>query len=199
MWALQAVPATTGGRLRGVSCTSASACTAIGYHGTSALADRWNGSTWKTQSVPKPTGAKSIQLNGVNCTSGSACTAVGSGIYPASPYNAEETLAERWNGTAWKIQSTPNPGTGIPGALLSAISCTSASACTTVGSDQENLGDALAEQWNGTSWQIQSTPNPNAFNELLGVSCPTSTCMAVGDDSGDSGSSPTLTLAMQGT
>jgi hypothetical protein len=33
----------------------------------------------------------------------------------------------------------------------------------------------------------------------LGVSCPTAACMAVGDDSGDSGSSPILTLAMQRT
>jgi hypothetical protein len=40
-------------------------------------------------------------------------------------------LALRWNGTAWVLQRTP--GTG---GILSAVSCTSARACSAVGSRQ---------------------------------------------------------------
>jgi hypothetical protein len=204
-WALQSVPATTSGRLRGVSCTKASACTAVGFAGSNGLADRWNGTAWKTQVVPKQTGAKSIQLNGVNCTSGTVCTAARSGTYPASPVNVVKTLAERWNGTAWKNQSipTPSPSGDIGTDVLTGISCTSASACTAVGYYENNqvLEDTLAEAWNGTAWTIQSTPNSNADNSLLGVSCATTTaiCEAVGESDGDGGFSSGGNLAMQRT
>jgi hypothetical protein len=195
-WSFQN-PTVSGGRLLGISCTSASACTAVGYAGSNALALRWNGSTWKTQAVPKPTGAKSIQLNAVKCTSGTVCTAVGF----SSPGTGNNPLAERWNGTSWKVQPTPEPPGGPGEYTLAGVSCTSASACTAVG-DYGNglvLDNTLAEYWNGTAWKVQSTPNVDAFNVLSGVSCPTATCMAVGNDSGDSGSSPILTLAMQRT
>ena len=199
-WTLQPIPATSGGRLRGVSCTSASACTAVGFVGTNALADRWNGSSWKAQTVPKPTGAKEIQLNDIKCTSGTICTAVGF----SSPGTGENTLAERWNGTSWKVQSTPEPSGGPGSYTLTGVSCTSASACTAIG-DYGNtlvLENTLAEVWNGTAWKVQSTPNAEigGFNELLGVSCATgSTCTAVGDSQGDSGSAPVRTVAMQKT
>ena len=203
-WALQSVPATTGGHLRGVSCTSASACTAVGYAGNNGLADRWNGTAWKTQTVPKPTGAKSIQLNGIKCTSSTVCTAAGSGVYPASPFNVTKTLAERWNGTAWKSQAIPTPSPSGAGGVdvLTAISCTSASACTAVGDYANNqvLEDTLAESWNGTAWTIQSTLNNNADNSLLGVACATATiCTAVGESDGDGGFSSGGNLAMQRT
>ena len=195
-WSFQD-PTVSGGRLLGISCTSASACTAVGYAGSNALALRWNGSTWKTQAVPRPTGANRIQLNAIRCTSGTLCTAVGF----SSSGTGQNTLAERWNGTSWKVQPTPEPPGGPGLYTLAGVSCTSASACTAVGDYQNSLAvdDTLAEYWNGTAWKVQTTPNPNAINALLGVSCPTAACMAVGDDSGDSGSSPILTLAMQRT
>jgi hypothetical protein len=41
-----------------------------------------------------------------------ACTAVG--VYSKGSDGAQVTLAEAWNGTAWSVQSTPNPkGTTI--------------------------------------------------------------------------------------
>jgi hypothetical protein len=203
-WAIQSVPATTGGRLRGVSCTSASACTAVGFAGSNGLADRWNGTAWKTQAVPKPTGAKSIQLNGVKCTSGTVCTAAGSGTYSASPGNVVKTLAERWSGSAWKNQPIPTPSPSGDGGtdVLTAISCTSSSACTAVGYYENNqvLEDTLAEAWNGTAWTIQSTPNNDADNSLLGVACTTTAiCEAVGESDGDGGFSSGGNLAMQRT
>jgi hypothetical protein len=42
------------------------------------------------------------------------------------------TLAERWNGSSWAIQSTPNP-TGARSNILYGVSCPSTTACTAVG------------------------------------------------------------------
>src|SRR5215472_13462533 len=140
-------------QLIGVSCTSASACTAVGISdplsaSATTLAERWNGTRWTIQATPNPRQGGG-GLGGVSCTSASACTAVGA----ANPFGASATtLAERWNGTRWSIQSTRNPPQG--GGALNGVSCTSASACTAVGAANPFGPSAttLAERWNGTRW-----------------------------------------------
>jgi hypothetical protein len=191
-WTIQTPPnPSAGGDLEGVSCSSASACTAVGSTGfTSTLAEQWNGTAWTIQTTPNPPGMQAGGLDGVSCTSASACTAVGWYQTSSGP---EFTLAEQWNGTAWTIQTTPKPS-GSTDTELNSVSCTSASACTAVGFYQnplESLEGTLAERWNGTSWTIQSTPNPSgsSLSDLFGVSCTSaSNCTAVG-------SSATSTLA----
>src|SRR6516225_10958446 len=122
------------GQLFGVSCPAANSCVAVGTYVRSsgagvALAERWDGSRWRIQPVPSPPGAAWSALNGVACSSPSACTAVGQAV---SNQGASAPLAERWNGTQWRIQATPNPPVGN-GALFG-VACTSSSACTAVGS-----------------------------------------------------------------
>lgn len=79
----------------------------------------------------------------MSCTSASACTAVGDYSNSAT----RVTLAERWNGTTWSIQHTPNPPQG---GILNGVSCPSASACTAVGgSSNSTTGVTLAEGWSG--------------------------------------------------
>jgi hypothetical protein len=81
----------------------------------------------------------------VSCTSATACTAAG--FY--SNATTTVTLAERWNGTTWSIQTTPNP-TGGSGSTLDGVSCASAKACTAVGGyNNGTTGVTLAERWNG--------------------------------------------------
>jgi hypothetical protein len=188
-WSLQSTPNPTGAKssqLAGVSCTSSTACAAVGRYDNSSsvevtLAERWNGSEWSIQSTPNPTGAKSSWLEDVSCTSSTACTAVGR--YENSS-SVEVTLAERWNGSEWSIQSTPNP-TGAIWSRLADVSCASSTACMAVGSYDDSAGVrvTLAEHWNGTEWSIQTTSNPTGseWNALKGVSCPgVSECAAVG-------------------
>jgi len=190
-WTLQSTPNPSGAAhsfLQDVACTSASACTATGYYATSAgvdqaLAESWNGTTWTLQSTPTPSGATSSALSGVSCTSASACTATG---YYATSAGVYQTLAETWNGTTWTLQSTPTPS-GATSSALSGVSCTSASACTSVGWYGVSPGayETLAETWNGTTWAIQSTPNRTAATSsyLFGVSCTSaSACTATGYD-----------------
>jgi hypothetical protein len=187
-WTIQATPNHSGATtsaLVGASCTSATACTAVGFYVNSAgtdvtLAETWNGTSWMIQATPNPSGATGSLLLGVSCTSATACTAVGEYDNSAGTY---VTLAERWDGTAWKIQPTPNPS-GATVSALTGVSCTSATGCTAVGYDFNNVCTqcTLAEHWNGTSWAIQPSPSIGLTNSVLqSVSCTsTAACMAVG-------------------
>jgi hypothetical protein len=180
-WHLQPTPnppGAQGSALFGLSCTSSSACTATGNSFNSSgtpvgvFAERWNGTKWRIQPVPAPSSPGGF-LSGVACTSPFVCTAVGARTDASG--NPVGTLAERWNGTRWRIQRTPNPAAG---AGLSAVSCTSSSACTAVGGSEAGT---LAERWDGTAWRIQPTPKlsgtENFFN---GVACKGHACTAVG-------------------
>jgi hypothetical protein len=117
------------------------------------LAERWDGTRWTIQSTPNLSRIGYTALTAVSCTSAADCTAVGT-------YNLSVGIAEHWNGTRWTIQRLPTPP-GTPGEapLVNpvSISCASATACMTVG-NTENM--TLAEQWNGSRWIIEPTPNP---------------------------------------
>ena len=199
-WSVQSTPNPTGAtqsEFRGMSCSSSTACTAVGWYksgsGYAALAERWNGTEWSIQSVAKPTGATYSWFGGVSCSLSTACTAVGEYINSSG---ADVTLAERWNGTEWAVQSTPNPS-GATTNVLVGISCSSSTACIAVGYDKNSSGTyvTLAERWNGTEWLLQLTPNPTGAteSELSGVSCSSSIlCTAVGYDKNSSGTPVTL-------
>jgi hypothetical protein len=71
------------------------------------------------------------------------------------------------------------------------------SGCTATGYYEKTSGshDTLAEQWNGKSWTIQSTPNPTGAGGsfLYGISCSSaSACTAIG---GSTGTGPGVPLA----
>jgi hypothetical protein len=184
MWSVEPVPAPAGNglssRLTSVSCTSPTACTAVGAsaspHGTTPLVERWNGIRW---SIERANGGTLIS---VSCTSGAACTAVGRA--------ANETLGEGWNGGRWSIQPNPHPRSfGGPGGdnELGSVSCVSRDACMAVGDSSWGSGVnsvriTLAEQWNGSHWSVQPTPNPIQLDEFDSVSCSSiRSCIAVGD------------------
>ena len=98
--------------LNSVSCTASDDCVAVGsYYRTRPgnrlpLAEHWSGTRWTILPTRAPTGTDTSWLSGVSCSSASACTAVGGSVTrnAAAPY---ATLAERWDGTRWRIQPTP--------------------------------------------------------------------------------------------
>jgi len=181
------------GGLDAVSCTSGSACEAVGkfFDGSAGglFAERWDGSSWSLESMPDPAPPASISqpgtfINGLSlsCSSGSFCTAVG-GYYLNS--GGGQSFAERWDGSSWSLEASLE----IAGAFdtqLMGVSCTSPSACSAVGdynpSSSRPLQRTLAERWNGTSWSVERIPNASGgSNELFGVSCISSrACVAVG-------------------
>lgn len=101
-WAIHSSPTPVGAifpALFGVSCPSATACTAVGYYQNSAgvtvtLAEHWNGSTWVRQGTKNPSSGSVISgLDGVSCHYEIGCTAVG--LYGDG--TNEYTLAERYS------------------------------------------------------------------------------------------------------
>jgi hypothetical protein len=170
--------------LYAVSCASPSSC--IGVGAPNGLAEKWNGASWTIQPTPQFTHpTEEAILYGVSCASSTACTAVGTTGSPSAPFQV--SLAMRWNGSAWQVQSTPNRTSPVGGTYLRAVSCASRTACTAVGFvGNEELAEAnvpLAMSWNGARWTIQSTPVPAGTNNtnLNGVSCVSAAaCMAVG-------------------
>jgi hypothetical protein len=214
-WRIQAAPSPAGASgtgLAAVSCSSARACTAAGSYNTSAgtslmLAEAWDGTSWRIQATPSPAGAIASFFLAVSCSSPGACTAVGSyaaGARTASGTGAGKPLAERWDGTSWRVQAVPSPA-GSSGAGFAAVSCTAAAACTAAGSSAapSGFGVTLAQAWDGTGWRIQATPSPAgaaADNGLRAVSCSSAReCTAVGFSSGRTGVRLTLAERWNGT
>src|SRR5205807_6455954 len=70
-------------------------------------------------------------LYGVTCVSASDCWAVGFSQSLVGTSNINQTLIERWDGTAWAIVSSPN--TAALSNYLDGVTCVSASDCWTVG------------------------------------------------------------------
>jgi hypothetical protein len=192
-WTIEPTPDPSGAFvnvLNGVSCASAKACTAVGYHSSlgfsgEPLAEAWNGKTWIVEATPGAAIGRFVDttLNAVSCSTPLACTAVGS-YYDSS--GIQRTLAERWNGKVWVTETTSNPLRSF-GDVLDGVSCTSARSCTAIGSydDRSDDGKTLAERWNGSRWTIEPTPNPASAPQtiltLSGVSCASArACMAVG-------------------
>jgi hypothetical protein len=193
------------GALNAVSCSSPVACTAVGrYYGSypprnSLLADTWDGRKWRLSLPPLPSdtepeekgGFPRVAFDGVSCTAESACTAVG---YFTSKQGLIGTLIERWDGSRWSIQPTPDQS-----GALQAVSCTSPSACVAVGAsdidDQGNIsnqGHAIADVWDGKTWTMQ-LPVGTIASGLQGISCTSATaCTAVGFFEGGPEASRTL-------
>jgi hypothetical protein len=75
--------------LGGLSCTSPSDCTAVGFYVDRTgefrtLAEHWNGGAWTIQPTPTPPGAVFVSLGGVSCVPRAGCTAVGNVILASS-------------------------------------------------------------------------------------------------------------------
>ena len=190
------------GGLQAVSCTSRGACMAVGrFFGASdgLFGERWDGSHWLVERMPDPVPAMMISaqgapyIGGLSCSSSRACTVVGS--YDLNHSGVGQTFAERWDGSSWSVESTPDVEGAFVTELLG-VSCASAHACIAVGeSDRTSApggGRTLAERWNGTTWSIEKTPDASGgANELVGVSCTSSlACTAVGSIQSSSGFNP---------
>jgi hypothetical protein len=171
-----------------VSCAAPGSCMAVGV--TSAgqpESGQWDGTSWKLEPMPRPRHpAQSITLAAVSCAGPSFCLAVGDysygvGAMPSST-SRDKTLAERWNGSSWRVIGSVNVASWNQ---LSAVSCTSPRACTAAGSASQQF--ALAERWDGSAWKTQHVPdlNPTGYTRLTAVSCSTgSACMAAGTYNG---------------
>ena len=160
-------PAGPNAGFNGVSCTSASACTAVGnWTVAKTLAERWNGRTWHVQATPNPGGGQEIFFAAVACPARTVCTAVGLNLTGFGPF----TLAERWSGGKWRIQPTPVLAAydiGFPG-----VACPTVSACYAVASYTNNGPSlTLVEQWNSTGTSTQAATGRPVVPGALSAAC----------------------------
>src|SRR5207302_4534360 len=120
-WKLQRTPVAAGDQafFSAVSCTSASACTAVGTDGTRAalfpLAQGWNGRRWSSQ----PARISGDDFTSISCTAPRACTAVGDASGGA------QTLTAAWDGSRWSVQPSPQAAGNRTNHTLFDVSCTS--------------------------------------------------------------------------
>ena len=187
-WTASAVAVPTDyyfGQLSSVSCSGVSTCVAVGsYFSVSytsqPLVEAWDGASWTVTVLSNAPEAGSA-LTSVSCATTTTCVAVGSDY--GSNSGTSGPLVELWNGTTWSAQSAAGGGRG---AVLSGISCTSATTCTATGfASVYGFPNQvpLAETWDGSTWIEQPMPKlPNAAaGSLLSVSCVTaSACATVG-------------------
>lgn len=192
-WSLKATPngpgTNTDSLLAAVSCSAASACTAVGSYTQRtqvnlALVARWSGSAWSAQSTRSPSGAAPSQLSGVACPGTNFCLAVGDSMTLQA--GTSYPLAETWNGASWTLRS-PTPPPGVDEARLTADTCLSATSCLAVGwyyDPHASTTLALAYVWNGKTWTLHlpAVPTGGYAAYLAAVTCVSaSVCKAVGN------------------
>jgi hypothetical protein len=180
--AVQPAGSRSAAELAGVSCPASSWCMAVGSYTTAAgaqhaLAQTWNGSSWK---VLKPPGTA---LTGVSCTATWFCLATGG-----------PTRAERWNGTTWRqIPGPQDPVNAGIQNLAGEITCGSRTMCMVINGTAHGNSANAAETWNGHRWRTwRQDTNLCALSDmtgspcaLSGISCGTATsCVAVGTYTG---------------
>jgi hypothetical protein len=194
--------------LTGISCTSTTACSAVGQFVTwkqlsIVLVERWDGLRWRRERVATPPGYHEGMLNDIACTSEKSCTAVGE--TDTNP-NVTYSLVEHWNGKTWSLQ----PLVSSPMSDLSGVACPTEHACIAVGTGLLDTGgvvcnQAIATSWNGRAWSTQVLYQPTldqctfSFPGLRDVSCPSpGLCTAVGCVGGDSSPDEPLAFGLHG-
>ena len=128
-----------------------------------ALVEVWNGRRWSIANTPQPGSLRDLMF-GASALSRSDVWVVGD---QESGNGIFETLAEHWNGHAWSVVRTPNPGSA--GNHLYAVDAVSADDVWAVG---QQLGaqapdQGLVEHWNGHRWSVVSLPASHSASVLL--------------------------------
>ena len=189
--------------LTSVSCSSASACTAVGAFGApqenplplGGLIASWNGRRWTRIVASAPPG-KQIVLTSISCTKVGACTAGGS-YWLRSATTATAPLVESRSrpGGRWSFRKLPAPFPTSTAALrkgrdfelvTTSVSCASPAACTLIGFYRhENVGRTtfpqFSEVWNGSRWRLVAMPDPEQMTTPQSISCwAPQQCLALG-------------------
>jgi hypothetical protein len=197
-WARQST-ASTQAVLTGVSCSSRSACMAVGHLGEQSdsqatLSLVWNGVDWTSRIVPAPTAPAT--LTAVSCPNASFCLAVGDQPNGDDDFGLVDNsaFADLWNGNDWSLDSGGSLSAGEAGELV-AVSCPSDVSCEAVGTAPAGEAGSpgppvmtytpTASAWNGSSWtrQFPAPPTTSAIarHAFTAVSCAAvSRCTAVG-------------------
>jgi hypothetical protein len=165
--------------LNSVTAISPTDAWAVGwYSATSGQSQpfvlHWNGTSWQQVTVPAPGGTTGRNdLTSVSADSSSDVWATG---YSATTTGATgQSYVLHWNGTTWEQVTSPDPGGSTGLSFLVSVHAISASDAWAVGYYSTTSGgqQSFTAQWNGTSWQQVTSPDPGGstgLTDLVGVS-----------------------------
>jgi hypothetical protein len=158
-----------GGFLSGVTTVSSNNAWAVGtaINSSTSLVEHWDGTSWSIVSSSAFTGGGGGAA--VSADSSNDVWAVGG----ATTLN--------WNGTSWiRVSAVGTVG-------LNAVTAISPTNVWAVGIQSHRHGIPVIEHWDGTSWSIVSSPNPNpnVTSSLSGVATISANDIwAAGNDAG---------------
>src|SRR5205823_12799094 len=123
------------------------------------------GPSWGMLTGPSP-GSADNALNGVAAVSANDIWAVG---YYSNTAGIAQTLIEHWDGAAWSVVPSPNPGNGSN--YLQAVSAAASNNAWAVGYYVNGAAyRTLILRWNGASWTQAASQSPGSVeNYLYGV------------------------------
>lgn len=170
-------PSTDNNILASVAAISPGNIWAVGYYQDAngfdeTLTEHWNGGYWAVVSSPNvQTDIDYNYLAGVaRIPSSSHLWTVGYSQPEMCPCN-EQTLVEEWSGGMWNIVASSN--SSAPNNILEGVAALGAKNAWAVGSTADSNfqnEQTLIEQWDGTSWNVVSSPNvASQSNYLYGV------------------------------
>src|SRR5204863_434264 len=153
--------------LLAVSAASSNDVWAVGTYGDphQPLVEHWNGSAWNV--VPSVSvSTNHNRFNGVAAVSSTDVWAVGAYI---NGNDVNQTLIERWDGSAWSVVPSHNVSNYYN--ELVGVTALSSSDVWAVGRSFVNrfVYHTLIEHWNGNIWSIVPSPSPGTFLRLLDV------------------------------
>jgi hypothetical protein len=125
------------------------------------LTMRWNGSAWSV--VPSANANSSVDnyLYGVTAVAANDIWAVGHYGFGTT----FQTITAHWDGSAWTIVPSPNPGGNN---FLFGVTAASANDVYAVGRyDNGSVDRTLIEHWNGSAWSVVPSPNIGSLDNGL--------------------------------
>jgi hypothetical protein len=162
----------------GVGASSASDVWAVGENDAdreTPYAQHWNGSSWTSIPVPLPGPTWDTLdggLFGVSATSTSNAWAVG--WHDTGDFSQSQPMVQHWNGSVWKVMSTP---TVASQSFLADVAAITPKNVWTVGGTPSG---PLVEHWNGTAWRHVTAPGSGQLEGVKAISA--SSVFAVGQD-----------------
>ena len=172
-WVVMPTPAPGGGNsyLSSIAVIDGTDAWAVGEYQQGAggadhtLIERWNGATWTVAPSPSPGGDIKFlfSIAAVN-----AHDIWAAGFYQDTATAFSRTLIEHWNGSAWAIVPSPNPGTGNNELYgVAALDANNAWVAGEYHDGSSGIVHTLIERWDGKQWSVVPSPNPGAGNNVL--------------------------------
>ena len=131
------------------------------------LTEHWNGTTWQVVASPDAANSTADSLSSVTRVPDSRTLwAVGS-----DNLGFGEPLLEYWNGNSWSIvpNSIPSSRGGSSLSSLVALSANNVWAVGTTSNSALPYVGTLIAHWNGTSWNVVSSPNGTGDSSFTSV------------------------------